>query len=524
MVVPPKAKAKMTPPSKPLLEAESPLRSLSYTVPDPKAKAKAKIVPPVVRDFAASSASSWADMSAETPRSETPRDETPRCETPRSETTLEYWEDVERLKKIDAWVQANWQTTGKQAVCCNFACGHQEFWKLFESVKVWISWEEIKGDKPDSFVWCRTCWKCIMEREGLPDEASARTWIIEHKRDFQQRMNENEAYLSAKKHCLEFFTMLAPRQRHRAGKILEKQGSFVQVFAPLAEAILLKDAQMQEQADRASEAQQLLKNLRDVKNSSQILDAIERVMLLTAATPLIAFKDDPDQRRKWFATTYADEWTGCLGGWFRSWYVCMHNCAWKGTRPQMCSGCCGTLVPSKRWNLMDEEDPLADKQRWYCWQNHRHNASHGQVVELMTVGGRLMYAWTEVPSGTIQDIRAIRIEKECGSKTAEEIYADLPVIPPQVDHGHIHIHRAAPPCPAGQERWFGMEEEFFNDLPYFPWNQIFNFAGAPMQEVKKTGAAAKKATEWEVHENKQKLSRSIAARMGTSAAASEAPW
>ena len=62
----------------------------------------------------------------------------------------------------------------------------------------------------------------------------------------------------------------------------------------------------------------MMKALTELKDSAKVMDMLERVMLLTAETPLLAL-DDPDQKRKFMTTTYADEWCGCLGGWFRSW-------------------------------------------------------------------------------------------------------------------------------------------------------------------------------------------------------------
>jgi hypothetical protein len=91
-----------------------------------------------------------------------------------------------------------------------------------------------------------------------------------------------------------------------------------------------------------------------------------------------------------------------------------HGLGWDGSTPKMNDKCCGTLIPSKLWNLKIEDDPLAEGQRWYCWQHHRYNSSHGQVVEFRTVGGSLMYARASIPSGTIQDIRAIAIEEKVG--------------------------------------------------------------------------------------------------------------
>ena len=61
------------------------------------------------------------------------------------------------------------------------------------------------------------------------------------------------------------------------------------------------------------------------------------------------------------------------------------------------------------------------------------------------MGGSLMYAKATVPTGTIQDIRAIAIEQKVGSEaTAEQIYDSLEVLAPQTSHDNIFEHKTAP--------------------------------------------------------------------------------
>ena len=130
-----------------------------------------------------------------------------------------------------------------------------------------------------------------------------------------------------------------------------------------------------------------------------------------------------------------------------------------------------------------------------------------------------MYAFATVPSGTIQDIRAIAIEQKVGTDaTAEEIYDSLEIHAPQTSHENIFAHREAPAAMEGErQRWFGMDKDFFNGLPTFPWSQIFNMTGAPLEEVMKIGKDAKKHVEWEVFNKKELLIDRIKARRGTAA-------
>ena len=130
-----------------------------------------------------------------------------------------------------------------------------------------------------------------------------------------------------------------------------------------------------------------------------------------------------------------------------------------------------------------------------------------------------MYAFATIPNGNIQDIRAIAIEKKVGKDaTAEDIYESLEIHAPQTSHENIFVHKTAPQAASGQpQRWFGIDQDFFNQLPTFPWYQIFNMTGAPLTEVKATGEQAKRRTEWEVKEKKQVLAARIQSRAGTSA-------
>jgi hypothetical protein len=128
-------------------------------------------------------------------------------------------------------------------------------------------------------------------------------------------------------------------------------------------------------------------------------------------------------------------------------------------------------------------------------------------VEFRTVGGSLMYARASTPSGTIQDIRAIAIEEKVGQDaTAEEIYDSSEIIAPQTDHEHIFVHKEAEKATGNErQRWFGIDIEFYNKLPTFPWYQIFNMTGAPLMEVKVTGAQAQKPATYEIDEKKKEL-------------------
>ncbi len=125
-----------------------------------------------------------------------------------------------------------------------------------------------------------------------------------------------------------------------------------------------------------------------------------------------------------------------------------------------------------------------------------------------------MYAWAEVPTAHMQDIRALKIEKECPGMTADQIFESLPFIPPQT-HSSITVH---PTANAGLSRpnFFSLEPEFFKELPTFKRCQIFNMTGAPIKGQLQTGKKAKNALAWEIDDRKKELAKSIESRKGTS--------
>ena len=103
---------------------------------------------------------------------------------------------------------------------------------------------------------------------------------------------------------------------------------------------------------------------------------------------------------------------------------------------------CATVMPSKQWPRK-KEDPTAPKQAYYCHTGHKYNANWGQLIEMRTLTGKLLYAIAEVPGHHIQDIRALKIERECPNMTAEQIFDSLPIIPPQTTPGFITVNEAA---------------------------------------------------------------------------------
>jgi hypothetical protein len=362
---------------------------------------------------------------------------------------------------------------------------------------------------------------CIGKREGLVDketgepiEGASRAFIARSKPDFKRKVKETDNFKIAKLHCQRIFPMMkACSLRNKAIKQLESIDSFSALFAPMAEFIMIKAVQMEKMCEEASEAVRLMDELTKCTNPAAIPDLLDRIKLASLDAPMLAFEGQDDADRKWLATTFSDEWTGCMGGWFRSYYICAHGCKWNGQKPVFHDGCCCTVSPSKAWDRK-HADPMAPRQSYYCHQWHKHNASWGQLIEMRTLSGNMLYAWAQVPGCHIQDIRALKIEAECPKMSADDIFASLPVIPPQVQTGFITANEVANRG-LPQPSYFSVDPDFFNSLEEFKWHQIFNMTGAPMQEVQATGKDAKKKAEWSKHEEEVKLRARITARRGS---------
>ena len=326
------------------------------------------------------------------------------------------WENIPHLVALCAADAKTWPTV----TCSMYECGFQEHWKRFECHKVYHKIEEVKGDGDDEFTHFRVCWMCVGRREGLVDketgkplEGASRAWIASSKPDFKRKMKETDKFKTAKLHVQKIFPMMkACSLKNKAIQQLESIDSFAALFAPMVEFIMIKDMQMEKMSEEAAEAVRLMHELRMCVNPAVIPDLLDRIKLASLDAPMLAFEGQEDANRKWLATTFADEWTGCMGGWFRSYYICAHGCKWNGLKPVFHDGCCCTVTPSKTWDRK-HEDPMAPKQAYYCHVNHKYNASWGQLIEMRTLSGNMLYSWAQIPGCHIQDIRALKIEAAC---------------------------------------------------------------------------------------------------------------
>ena len=130
-------------------------------------------------------------------------------------------------------------------------------------------------------------------------------------------------------------------------------------------------------------------------------------------------------------------------------------------------------------------------------------ASWGVVIEMTTLSGDLLYARADCPPTDALDIRAMKIESEMPDVTAEAIYNNMPIIPPQ--HSELVAPHAKAPPGYG---YCYMEPKVYNSLPHFNWRDIYTMTGAPV-EIKKSKKEqkAERWADWEASRAKSSSSK-----------------
>ena len=194
--------------------------------------------------------------------------------------------------------------------------------------------------------------------------------------------------------------------------------------------------------------------------------------LLEAATfKQRSFKGYKDPKGMLRAADYEDGWFNNDGSQFRSYYVCMG-----GGKENPC----GTLILSDKWDTL-LEDPLAEKQRWYCMCNKRYQPKFGVLVEIVHRMGpekaeTACYALAEHPPFNLKDLKAMAIQEQFQNlKTPQELYKALPKAKP-LDRGTF-----LKPV-AEMEGFYKFDVPMFKSIPEFQWNQLFNLPETKKQK------------------------------------------
>jgi len=297
---------------------------------------------------------------------------------------------------------------------CSF-CDHVEQYKKMQQYRIRFEKHDWQGDgKEDRWLHMRRCWKCCIQQEvpGCTNEASARNYIWKSSYDYEDKTKRVEQFKAATRVRKLFFKAMTGRKGYMAQLSMVTRTDMLQLFAPMAEFILIKAHQVEEEGEEMDEAHKLMQRISETTEPSEVQDLLDQVLELTRAAPCLAFKDQDDAKRKWMATTYADEWTGIMGGWFRAFFVCAQCVKWNAdwTQCVLQPDSCATVMSSKVWGLK-HADAMAEKQQWYCWCGKKYEPKIGMLVEVMTVGGKFFHCRTDCPPTDILDIRAMKFEK-----------------------------------------------------------------------------------------------------------------
>ena len=133
---------------------------------------------------------------------------------------------------------------------------------------------------------------------------------------------------------------------------------------------------------------------------------------------------------------------------------------------------CHAVISSASWERR-HEDPLADKQRWYCPNcGARYKCGFGVLVEFLEKG-QTYYCKAEFPEQDIQDMKWMSVEngvRRAGHRDLKEARELLNLVP--------HV---APACkqtfqPTVHEGVFLFDPRWMESLPDLDWNVLYKLA------------------------------------------------
>ena len=224
-------------------------------------------------------------------------------------------------------------------------------------IDVWKRMESTTNDDGD---WIRTCWQCIMVREGLSSEGEARWYIIQNAPSFNRKQKQWSSYREAKQMVKDMEGIgSGPNTRREKRAIC--MASMQSLFMPMADIIIRKKKHMEMLLAKHEGYLSHLAAMKHEKDPSKLKTMMAECDKFFEREPLLGFASKgADQWRFQMASSYSDEFISKDGNYLRMYFICLAGLGgWTENK-------CLHVLASKTWKPKSG-DPL-DPIGWGCTQ------------------------------------------------------------------------------------------------------------------------------------------------------------
>lgn len=387
---------------------------------------------------------------------------------------------------------------------CN-TCGEPDDWRDMRSVKEWHEEdEEQEGAGEDGkvwwFVWVRTCISCVAaERKCTPQEAMAH--IAEESPGYQSQARRASKFAKVMNDQRQIFESITDKGQLRQLTL----DALTSVFAPMAQALALKCAHMEELGEQSAARRRILEQIKKTKSASEARSLLIELRSVHEQEELIAWKErctdkatgkvDTQLQRKFLkASSYADEWCSSDFGHMKMFWICLKKTDWNERLQTHVP--CRRMQVSKGWKTK-KADPLAAGQSWQCSCGGTYKAGFGVLLEVkLATEGFVRYLRAEAPQEYVWDALSKFHELELVDVASPaDLYNKLPIRAPLVTEAVEVIDEA-------QGIYRVTSQEFLDTVPTWEWCEIFRLTGRVV--VKPLTKKQQKEKDWADWEEAQK--------------------
>ena len=190
-------------------------------------------------------------------------------------------------------------------------------WRRMHGVKVFS--EDQNSDQPE---FRYTCWKCVMEREGLESEGAARSWICEHAPNFVWKQERQKKFETARAQVKETYAAMGTEVTGR--KLYQLSLKYMrELFESWSFTIATKLKAMALLRDDLEEHALLRKQLAETKDPKAFKELLLRIEEIADKSDSIAFRGHTEQDAMIRAAGYVDELASTPTRSLRFWFICM---------------------------------------------------------------------------------------------------------------------------------------------------------------------------------------------------------